>query len=62
MVLKIFNGILITAEKHMANHFISSVKYQYKLGTIAFISDPFIFRGSKFIQDTELTIRIHEDD
>ena len=61
MVVKIVDDVLITAEKHKANSFISSVKSQYKLGTIAFGPGSFLFNGLQIIQDTDFTIRIHGD-
>ena len=61
VVVKIDGDVLITVEKHKANSFISSMKSQYKLGTIAFGPVSFLFNGLQIIQDTDFTIRIHVD-
>ena len=52
---------MITGEKHKASNFISSVKSQYKLGTVGFGARTFLYNGLRIMQDTDLTIRIHSD-
>lgn len=56
-VVIIVDDVLIIAEKLKAHNFISSVKSQCKLGTIAF----FLFNRSHFIQDTDFAIHIHRE-
>ena len=61
VVVKIVDDVLITSERNKANSFLSSVKSQYKLGTIAFRPSSSLFNGLKIIQDTDFTIRIQSE-
>ena len=61
VVVKIVDDLLITAEKCKASNFISSLKSQYTLGTIAFGPGSFLFNGLQILQDRDFTKRTHGD-
>ena len=61
MAVKIVDDVLITAKRDKTEKFISSVKSQYKLGTIAYGPGSFPFNGLCIIRDTNFTTRIHGD-
>ena len=61
LAVKIVDDVLITRRKSSVEHFISSIKLQYTLGTVVFGPGSFLFNGLQIVQNMDMTIRIHGD-
>ena len=61
VAVKIVDDVFITGKRSRVESFISSIKRQYKLGTIVFGPGSFLFNGLQIVQNTEMTTRIHGD-
>ena len=57
--VKIVNDVLIARKRSKVLNFISSIKFQYKLGTIVLWSGSFLFYQLQKFQDNDISIRIH---